>query len=63
MFNRIRQRKVDLTLEQIERKKEAERLRQEAHKELEEAQEIARALREIRIRNHFGDGFRKALGG
>lgn len=61
MFNRFK--KHQLSPEMIERKKEAERLQQQAKKELEEAQELANALRTIRLKNHFADGFRKSLGG
>lgn len=61
MFNRLK--KHDLSPEMIERKKEAEKLQKEAERELQEAQEIAKALQTIRLRNHFAEGFRKSLGG
>lgn len=34
-----------------------------AEKELAEALSIAQQLKEIRERNHFADGFRRAIGG
>ncbi len=65
MFHRLRfgNKKQVITEEQIQRKEEAERLREEAKKELAEAQVLANALRAIRVKNHFAEGFRKSLGG
>lgn len=58
-----KQKKHELTPEMIERKKEAERLQEMAHNELKEAVEINSTLREIRLKNHFAEGFRRSLGG
>lgn len=64
MFDRLRiGKKVELTPEQIERKRDAENAQLEARKELKEAKELASALRLIRERNHFAEGFRKSFRG
>lgn len=64
MFDRLRMSKRHvISPEQLKRKEEAERAREEAGKELAEAQAIASDLREIREKNHFAEGFRRSLGG
>ncbi len=59
----LRLSKEVITPEQIERKRDAERVGRQAKKELEEARELAAILRDIREKNHFATSFRKALGG
>lgn len=64
MFRRLKlHRKFALTEEQIKTKLEAEKSNTKAKKELLEAKELSKVLKEIREENHFARDFRKALGG
>lgn len=64
MFRRLRfSKKTVISPDQERRKEQAEETRTNARQELVEARELASALRLIRERNHFADGFRKAIQG
>lgn len=65
MFDRLRKgnRKEVITDEQLKRKEEAVQLQEEVKQELTEAREINLTLRNIRLKNHFAEGFRRSLGG
>lgn len=64
MLDRLRfRKKAVISPEQERRKHEAEVTRNQAKQELIEAKELATLLKHIRERNHFADGFRKAIGG
>lgn len=61
MFHRLK--KFTLTPEQIAEKEKVAELKKQSERELQEAKQLALTLRGIRERNHFAEGFNKALGG